>query len=99
MRNYDASYDLCTSHLLKFVTRIWRHVSNMVTSEVRKIYIHVSNTFHHVCHMCAAAELLIKDFNVYTAELSHTDFMPNNIKATGMCRNIYTELYLHYIYS
>jgi hypothetical protein len=26
----------------------------------------------------AAAELLIRDFNVYTAKLSNTDLMPNN---------------------
>lgn len=49
--------------------------------------------------MFVAGELFIKDFIVYTAELSHTDFMPNNIKATGKCLNIFTELYVQYIYT
>ena len=71
----------------------------MVTYKVKEIYIHVPNICHYVCHRFVAAELLIRDFNVYTAELSHTDFMPNNIKATVKCLNIFTELYVQYIYS
>jgi hypothetical protein len=49
--------------------------------------------------MFVAAELLIRDFNIYTAELSHTDFMPNNVKATVKCLNIFTEMYVRYICS
>jgi hypothetical protein len=49
--------------------------------------------------MFVAAELFIMDFNVYTAELSHTDFKSRNIKATVKCLNIFTELYVQYIYS
>lgn len=49
--------------------------------------------------MFVTVELLIRDFNVYTAQLSHTDFMPNNIKATVKCLNIFMELYLQCIYS
>lgn len=97
MRKYDASYVSCISHLLKFVTRIWRHASNLVTYNVKKIYIHVPNICHYVCHMFVAAELLISDFNVYTAELSHTDFTPNNTEATVKCLNIFAELYVQYI--
>jgi len=100
MINYDVSYVSCISHLLKFVTRIGRYASNLVTYAVKiYIYIHVPNICHYVCHMFVAAELLIRDFHVYTAELSHTDFMPNTIKATVKCLNIFTELYVQYIYS
>lgn len=67
---------------------IWRHRKKKVP-----------NIRHYVCHMFVAAELFIMDFNVYTAELSHTDFKSRNIKATVKCLNIFTELYVQYIYS
>ena len=55
-------------------------------------HTHVPNICHYVCHMFVSAELLIRDFNVYTAELSHIYFMPNNIKATVKCLNIFIEI-------
>jgi len=50
MRNYDASYVSCISHLLKFVSRLWRHASNLVTYEVKKIYIYMPLCLSHVCN-------------------------------------------------